>query len=328
MAATSSSATDSSATVAKLVSGRTIWTTVREWLNILGRLLVGVGFIVVFLLVPVILERNQIILQASFVDYLAVMLLGALVGFVEVVSRYQDAPFRTAVTWPGMLYMLINAFVAAGALWLIRLFGWEFTVSNTTQITEETTRWTQVLTAGLGAMAIFRSSLFVLGKEGNEVSVGPSAVLQILLAAIDREVDRQRGQDRAGTVGNLKRIAYESVKGELLLLSQRLMQNLSDSERKAIVEAIREIEIESADPEVRKYMLGLKIIEFVGPDVLKQAIEIRGEKYYNAIFDSSKPVEKPSVIDLREIYGASPANVAAAPIQSISSPAEEQLAKG
>lgn len=285
---------------------RTFLTALRDGLNIIGRVLVIIGLIVAVLLIPVLLERNEIILQADFVDYLSVMLLGALVGFVEVVSRYQDAPFRTALTWPGMLYMMINALVAAVALWLIRLFGWEITVSAGAPVTPETIRWVQVLSAGLGAMAIFRSSLFVLGKEGNETQVGPSAVLQILLAAIDREVDRQRGQDRAGIIGNLKNIAYESVKGELLLLSQRLMQNLSDAERKAIVEAIREIEVESTDPEVRKYMLGLKIIEFVGPDVLKQAIEIRGKKHYTDIYDNSKPIEKPSVTEIREAYNIGP----------------------
>lgn len=322
----------------KLSASRTFTSVLLDGLGVIGRIVVVILFCVLVLLIPTWLENAKIILQTNFVDYLTVMLLGALVGFVEIVSRYQDAPFRTALTWPGMLYMVINALVAAAALWLIRLFGMELTLTTGTVTSTDTTRWTQVLTAGLGAMAIFRSSLFVLGKEGSEVSVGPSAVLQILLAAIDREVDRQRGQARARIIGNLKNVAYDSVKGELLLLSQRLMQNLSDAERKAIVEAIREIEVESTDPEVRKYMLGLKIIEFVGPDVLEQAIGIRGDKYYNDIYAASKPQEKASFSELVQAFsvGANPnptpnpfpTQTGGTALESLSISGDEPVAKG
>jgi hypothetical protein len=55
-------------------------------------------------------------IRPEFVDFTLVILLGMLVGFIEIVSRYQDAPFRTALTWPGLFYMLINGLVAGSAL--------------------------------------------------------------------------------------------------------------------------------------------------------------------------------------------------------------------
>jgi hypothetical protein len=243
------------------------------------QILILVGAILIVTLVPTILAYYNIILTNTIVDYLIVMMLGVLVGFIEIISRYQDAPFKTALTWPSMFYMWVNALVAASALWLIRLFGWNFLPVESTN--ESVIRWTQVITAGLGAMAIFRSSLFVMGKEDKEIAVGPSTVLKILLDTIDKEVDRVRGQERAQAIKDLmENIDYEDVTKDLINLCTGLMQNLSDEENQAIEDAKAKVVIATRDPEVRKYLLGLKIIDLVGEDILRQAIQIRGKEHY------------------------------------------------
>lgn len=246
---------------------------------ILRAFLVLVAFIFLILL-PVILKPMGWSLTAEYYDYLIVMLLGSLVGFVEIISRYPDAPFKTAMTWPGLLYMSVNALVATAALWLIRLYGGTFVpVENASP---EIRRWTQVFVAGLGAMAIFRSSLLMVGKEGDEVSIGPNAVLKILLSAIDREVDRFRGQERAQSVKMImESIDYEDAIQDLTVVSKALMQNLSEDDSKKIDEAKKKFEIlTDIDVGTRKYLLGLHIMDVVGEDILRQAINIRGKDYY------------------------------------------------
>ena len=270
-------------------------------LKVLFQLVIVVGVLALLLMLPTLLnmlgEGFGYKFDTTFVDYLVVMLLGALVGAIEIISRYQDAPFRTALTWPGMLYMWVNALVAASALWLMRLFGWNFVPGSVAE-GSDVERWTQVMTAGLGAMAIFRSSLLVIGKEEEELSIGPAAILQILLNAIDKEVDRYRGQERARTVKQLMdSITYDDASRDLVLISQGLMQNLAEDDIQEIDEAKKKIEVVTPDPEVRKYLLGLKIIDIVGEDVLRQAIDIRGKEYYRGEytrrFGPARPAEKP-----------------------------------
>lgn len=238
----------------------------------------------VFSLQP-ILESWGVAINPDFVDYTLVILLGMLVGFIEIVSRYQDAPFRTALTWPGLFYMLINGLVAGSALWLLRIFGWNFTPEA---MDAEFKRWNEVLIAGLGAMALFRSALFVIGKEEREVSVGPNAILQILLSAIDKEVDRYRGQERAASVrAIMQNVHYEDAISDLTVISGALMQNLKSEDQARInISKLRElIDVASNDDDVRKYLLGLRIIDVVGEDILRQAIGIRGEQHYQRMME-------------------------------------------
>lgn len=237
-------------------------------------------------------------LQPGFVDYLIVMALGTMVGFVEIISRYQDAPFPTALTWPGIFYMWINALVAAAALWGIRLFGWNFIPSQTASA--DVTRWTQVITAGLGAMAIFRSSLFVLGKEEDAVSVGPNAVLQILLTAIDKEVDRYRGQERAKTVRRLMgKVNFDNASvmiGNLVDIVKYLMQNLGEDDKKKIddLKAVEgKVLLGGADTELKKYLLGLQMMDLVGENVLQDAITIITDVAEKSRLTDSAKLEKP-----------------------------------
>ncbi len=260
-------------------------------------LLLKLATLVGFFAAISLLLSIQMNLQAAFVDYLMVMLLGAMVGFVEIISRYADAPFPTSVTWPGIFYMLVNALVAASALWAIRLFNWNVVpgANGSTEIT----RWAQVIVSGLGAMAIFRSSLFVLGKEENTVSVGPNAVLQILLQAIDKEVDRQRGQERARTVRRLmSKVEFDSagvMTGNLIDIVRNLMQNLGDEDRKKI-DDLRAVEgkvlLAGIDPELKKYVLGLQLMDLVGENVLRDAITIITE--IASMENQNRPAPTPS----------------------------------
>ena len=267
-------------------------------LRVICLILIVIGCLGLIFILPPVMQNRGLIISSLFIDYLMVMLLGMLVGFVEVISRYQDAPFRTASTWPALFYMLVNAGVAAAALWLVRLFDWQFIPGGQSDV--GIARWAQVLVAGLGAMAIFRSSLLVIGKEDEEVSIGPSAVLEILLNAIDKEVDRFRGQERAKIVKEImKDVHYDDAVKDLSVLSKALLQNLRPEDSAKIDEVRKQIEIISdIDPEVRKYLLGLRIMDVVGEDVLRQAIGIRGQEYYKQALDrrQKESLEKATIL--------------------------------
>lgn len=113
----------------------------------------------------------------SWLDWAAVAALGAIVGASELISRYRDHPGAALKTWPAIVYIGINGAASAGALGLIQANGW-FAQSH----------WTQILMAGVSAMALFCTSLFIVRAGDRDVGVGPGGFLQIFLTAADRAV--------------------------------------------------------------------------------------------------------------------------------------------
>jgi hypothetical protein len=152
---------------------------------------------------------------------LIVASLAGLVGLAELLGRYRSDPqyslTRSPASW---LYVVLNAGAGVGALFLIRAFGWTF------GHTGHVVLW-QVLTAGFGAIAFFRSSLFVTKIGGSTVGVGPSLVLGSLLDACDRDVDRKSAEEmsKVMTQENLGDLDPNSVMYALPVLCLALMQN-------------------------------------------------------------------------------------------------------
>jgi hypothetical protein len=78
----------------------------------------------------------------------------------------------------------------------------------------------QVLLAGFGTMAFFRTSLFTLritcvhvaGRE-SDVAIGPAAVVQVIINAADRACDRFRAGPRSSDVVRIIVACRSSVPG-------------------------------------------------------------------------------------------------------------------
>jgi len=158
------------------------------------------------------------------------LIVGVLAGFVglaELVGRYRSDPAyvlrRTLGAW---VYILINVLAGVGALLLIRALNWRLGQ------TEHVELW-QVLVAGFGAIAFFRSSFFVAKIGGASVGIGPSLVLGALLDACDREVDRKSAEKMSEVMDDkaLDGLDPDSVMYALPVLSLALMQNFPSGEQ-------------------------------------------------------------------------------------------------
>jgi len=123
--------------------------------------------------------------MALIFDLIVVVVLGILVGLAELVSRYRDAPQSVLYKPPALLYLALNGAASGLALALIRGYGWTFGAAA------GPARWTQLLVAGVGAMAFLRTSLFTVRAGDRDIAVGPATFLQIFRDAADR-ADRGR----------------------------------------------------------------------------------------------------------------------------------------
>lgn len=212
-------------------------------------------------------------MNATLQDYIIVALLGALVGIGELVSRYRDAPARAIVTGPAFLYTGLNAVAATVALALLDAFGVTFGQSAQAA-SMANVHWTTVLAAGFGAMAVLRSSVFTTRIDNQDVPIGPSSFLQIVLTAADRAVDRVRARARALRVSAIMGdVSYIHASAALPTLCFALMQNLPKDDQEAFGRQLDALTIANMNDTVKTLSLGLALMNLVGEGVLAAAVD-------------------------------------------------------
>ena len=202
-------------------------------------------------------------------------LLGALVGVVELVTRYRDAPGAALRTSPALFYVTINALGSVLAWFLIEVYeivakAGEMGLSQHVQA---------VGLAGLGAAAFFRTSLFTLRAGNADISVGPNILIDTLLQATDRSVDRRMAEVRARIVAQIMDgIDFEKAKSSLPTTCFALMQNLGAEEAAQISRGIDALDgRKDLDTRSKALVLGLLLLNAVGTEVLSTAVSTLGE---------------------------------------------------
>jgi hypothetical protein len=208
---------------------------------------------------------------ASLVDYISAFLIGAIVAVGELTSRYKDDPVKAIYSVPAGVYIAVNGLASAGALAFAHIFGWNFGA------TDGQIRIIQVLVAGFGAIALFRSSLFNVTVADQVIGVGPSVLLNIILTAADRAVDRRRALDRSQTVVDImKDVSFDKSAGSIQLFCIELLQNALPAEEERIAQTISTLRdsLNSDVPDqVKSYIFGLSLMGLVGEKVLRKSIE-------------------------------------------------------
>jgi len=207
-------------------------------------------------------------------DYVGAALIGITIGLSELASRYRDEPGSVVKTLPGLLYVFLNVGLATGALALIKTSGWTFSAPAGSG------RLTQVLVAGFGAMALFRSSLFTVRIGTQDVGVGPSSVLQIFLAAVDRAVDRKRAEQRNSIIDRIMPgVSFARARSVLPAHCFALLQNPSPEDQAIFGRQVELLDkITDVSDHAKASLLGLALMSQVGEDVLEAAVKTLGDE--------------------------------------------------
>jgi hypothetical protein len=132
---------------------------------------------------------------------------------------------------------------------------------------------TQALVAGFGALAFFRSSLFIVRVGDQDVGMGPSAFLQSVLEAADRGVDRGEANVRSRVVSDVMRtVEFEKAYESLPAYCLALMQNVPDGVQTQVGRQVDAIRAGSMTDSAKVLLLGLLLMNVVGGDVLRSAV--------------------------------------------------------
>ena len=204
------------------------------------------------------------------VDLLIVASFSAFVAYAELVSRYHDSPVGLISAPPTPYYLLINIVAGIAALLIVYKLG---VVAGT-----RAPRLYAILLAGFGAIAFFRTSLFTVRVGDTDVGVGPSALLQSLLGAADRMIDRDQAQSRATDVsGIMRNIDFAKANQSLPSLCFVLVENITPADQVGLREQISRL---AADRDIssdqKSVILGVYLLRQVGADVLALAVEALG----------------------------------------------------
>jgi hypothetical protein len=211
-------------------------------------------------------------MTANIVDFILSFALGALVATGELVSRYKDAPSKALLSKPGIIYLAVNGSGSVAALSLIIAFGVNFG-----GLERNALRATEVLVAGFGSIAFFRTSLFNVTVRDETIGVGPNILLVVILTALDRGVDRKRAQVRSQSVATIMDgfVFGSGAKSLVKYCLFGLLQNATDDDKKRIADVTDDLENDLNDDindQVKSYILGLNLMNIVGSDVLKDAV--------------------------------------------------------
>lgn len=203
--------------------------------------------------------------------YVLVAIFGALAGIGELISRYQDAPLLAIKTAPGVLYLSVN-----GAASILALAMGAVVIEPANQAAgfsnEELLQL--LLIAGFGSLAFFRAKVVTLRVGDNDVGVGPSFILETVLRAADRAVDRVRAEPRATTVSDIMQgVAFEESKVVLPAYCFALMQNVTVEEQQKVALEIDGLTGTDMPDRVKALSLGLLLLNIVGERVLTIAVE-------------------------------------------------------
>jgi hypothetical protein len=204
-------------------------------------------------------------------EWLTVASFGVLIGITDIISRYRDEPDNALGTLPGFFYLLVNALASLLTLASIRAFEWNFGLEGLQAA------WAQVIVAGLGAMALLRTSIWNVRVGDQSVPIGLKNFLDAVLGTVDRAVDRKRAQQRAEAVSRImKNIDFEKAAQALPSYCFGLMQNLSPDEQEKFGRKVSLLAAAPMTNRTKSLLLGLSLMNLVGEKVLETAVQNLG----------------------------------------------------
>jgi hypothetical protein len=208
-------------------------------------------------------------------------LCGASVGMTEISSRYRDEQMKAILSPDGLVYIVCNGAISTFAL--VLLFHFSLTLEAFKAFQGHPL--SAAMAAGFGATAIMRTRFAVIkGADSKDVSIGPDIVINLLLAMIDRRIDRWRAARRQEIVADhfeqLKALGTVDEASKYLLASLVSFQNLSEAEKKDLAATLKDNKELGYSENIQRAAMGYLFLTVVGEEnftsVLAKARQIQG----------------------------------------------------
>lgn len=219
------------------------------------------------------MQAETLELLKDTAQYVAVVFIGAFIGIGELVSRYKDDPYEAITNRHAVTYTLLNVLASAIALLALKTLNPADANGNLLGEGSASGRVGYTLLAGFGAMGVLRSSAFTMRVGKEDIAIGPSALLQVMLSATDRAVDRARARVRAEMMAKtMHMVPFEQIEESLPQLAFTMMQNVTDQEKQAFANELSALREKKMDTVAKSISLGLSLSNIVGQGVVDDAV--------------------------------------------------------
>jgi hypothetical protein len=202
-------------------------------------------------------------------SYVITFLLGALVGFGELLNRYRNPGlvFKVATS---VIYLLINGMASALTYYIMDQYNLWFDGFTSKEIGK-------IAFSGLSAMFFLRSSVFVYKPKDSDTSmnIGIASFIQIFLDFAERSFDQNQSIVKLNKVRQIMQdIDFELASKDLSLLCLALMKNVSMEEQQKLAEDIQKLTSGGLKfVETKSVSLGILISDVAGVELLEVAVE-------------------------------------------------------
>lgn len=211
----------------------------------------------------------------TLIQFIFAGMLSGLLGIAELISRYRDEPEAIFRLFASYLYIFFNVLIGISALYAIQIIEPAGLTTTAGDPTAEQLKvsFYQVLVAGFGGAAFFRTAIAKTKVGDMEIGVGPSFVIDTFLGTTDRSIDRRRAQHRTFTVPEKMRgIPPQFAAVDLTDFCVTAMQNLPAEQEKTLKTRTASYASSQLNDNVKSMLIGFAITEYVGPNVLFESI--------------------------------------------------------
>jgi len=210
-----------------------------------------------------------------------------LFATAELFTRFRDEPFLITRNITSWFYLLINVLISLITLLLItrtELFG-------TSQ-----TDWIKAgLAAGFGASVLLRSKFMKINVDGREVALGPEIIINIILEALERKIDRDRSIVRKVLAEKcMAEIDFQLARDYVVMTIVGSRQIISDERTKELMDEVRKIDESSLSDADKSISLGYLILDFMGERFLERCFsEPNRRRFIRPLTDDAPPAPGP-----------------------------------
>jgi hypothetical protein len=201
--------------------------------------------------------------------YVVAALVSAAVGVADILARYKDDPWQAIRTRASAGYVVANLVFGLAAFW----FAIVLDLVDVRSADGPVDPLRDGLLVGFAAVLVLRAVAFNINVGGKTDQVGPSAIVDTLLAACDQGIDRKLACQKDKQVRTMMEgVSFNAAKTFLPVYCLSLMQN-TEGTADRIAQLIGSIEqVPDLTDEQRAYLLGNTLIAVFGAVVAGTAV--------------------------------------------------------
>jgi len=190
--------------------------------------------------------------------------VAGMVGFADILNRYEGNPWRAARYMAAILFMFFNVVFGVIAYWFAFVLGVSGAIAGESGEVLPRTVVIGGLASGFLAVVILRTTTFNLGGASDNGG-GPKVIVDALLSACDQSIDRALAADKDRAIRKMMMgLDYDDAKVFLPAYCLSLLEQATTDLAQAVAQQSKSIDDTPVTQQMKAFLLGCALIKFFG----------------------------------------------------------------